>query len=86
MDSVRITGLPAELQVMLFAAMDRGARIADWVSVLNISQEMRAAGETAFGDWVAAQPAGVSFAEFGNSWVEVLFVRDHIDSEDVDRV
>jgi hypothetical protein len=73
-----ITGFPAELQVIVFAAMGSGARIADWVSALNISKEMRGAVETAFGDWVAGQPLGTSFGAFIDSVAEVQFVMDHV--------
>jgi hypothetical protein len=78
MGAGRFTGLPAELQVMLFAAMGSGASIADWVSLLNTSKEMRAAAITAFNDWVAGQPLGTSFGEFRMSEEEVQFVRDHV--------
>jgi hypothetical protein len=81
MESVRFSLLPAELQVMAVAAMDSGARIADWVSVFNTSKAMRAAAEMAFGDWVAAQPDGAGFGEFSNAEAELEFVMDHAPSK-----
>jgi hypothetical protein len=62
---------------MSVAAMDSGATIADWVSALNTSRGMRAATETAFGDWVAGQPLGSSFGAFGKCEAELEFVMDH---------
>jgi hypothetical protein len=81
MGSGVFAGLPAELQVMVVAAMDSGARIADWVSVLNTSKETRGAVSTAFGDWVAAQPYGVSFGRFGGAKSEAQFIVDFIDGK-----
>jgi hypothetical protein len=85
MESTRFLLLPAELQVMLAGTMDSGARIADWVSVFNTS-DVFAQGvvETAFRDWVAGQPLGSSFGEFGNAEAEVQFVKDHIACKDID--
>jgi hypothetical protein len=81
MGSGWFSGLPAELQVMAVAAMDSGASIADWVSAVKTSKWMRAAAVTAFGDWVAGQPLGTSFGEFGSPRAEVQFVIDHVQGE-----
>jgi hypothetical protein len=73
--------LPAELQVTVLSYMDGGATIAEWVPGFETSEEMRAAAETAFGDWVAGQPLGSSFGEFHNWEAEVEFVKGHVDSK-----
>jgi hypothetical protein len=82
MESVRFSLLPAELQVMAIAAMDRGAGIADWVSALNTSNVFaQGVVETGFSDWVAGQPEGTSFGEFSNAQAEVEFVKDHVEGK-----
>jgi hypothetical protein len=79
-----ISLLPVELQVLALQFIDSGARIAEWVCVYNTSKEMRGVVELGFSDWVAGQPLGTSFGEFGSSGAEARFVMDHINGIVVD--